>query len=348
LKILHIIKQLHLGGAEKVLLSLCSGLAHHEHSVLACRLDFTARLKALGVSSQLYEQHNDEELRALILSAQPDTVFYHWYPDRYLEAAEVIHRYDIAVDLPAADWVTIVHDAAERTPRIRSTRHYVAVSQFIADHHNHLPAERVSLIKNGVPIPPEVERSYTGAPVLVKIARADPDRFEESFFSLLSSLREHAWTLRLVLADGPMLPQIKDWIQGYELTDRVTIDLDVLEVAPALRAGHIFLDLNPPSCREAWGMAVSEALAAGLPVVGRDLYGVREQVESGRSGFLCERDDEIRDRLVELLRNPELLRAMSRQARQRAVKALPVSRMIEQYDALLRARAAPRVHEANH
>ncbi len=43
-----------------------------------------------------------------------------------------------------------------------------------------------------------------------------------------------------------------------------------------------------PSIREGLGMAGLEALASGVPVVGSDVQGIREYVEIGKTGYLCD------------------------------------------------------------
>lgn len=43
-----------------------------------------------------------------------------------------------------------------------------------------------------------------------------------------------------------------------------------------------------PSLREGFGMAGVEAMAAGVPVIGSDVQGIREYVVPGQTGYLCD------------------------------------------------------------
>lgn len=43
-----------------------------------------------------------------------------------------------------------------------------------------------------------------------------------------------------------------------------------------------------PSIREGLGLAGIESLAAGVPVVGADVQGIRDYMENGRTGYLCD------------------------------------------------------------
>ena len=55
--------------------------------------------------------------------------------------------------------------------------------------------------------------------------------------------------------------------------------------------------LNPINWREPFGMAMLESLACGTPVVGTPQGAAPEIVETGRTGFLSDDDDELADSL---------------------------------------------------
>lgn len=86
------------------------------------------------------------------------------------------------------------------------------------------------------------------------------------------------------------------------------------------RAGYL---LFPPVEPEGHPRVVLEALAAGLPVVTTARGAITETVEEGRSGFVL--DDpvpaELAERMLRLLRDPELHARMSRHARERYLAA---------------------------
>jgi phosphatidylinositol alpha-1,6-mannosyltransferase len=64
---------------------------------------------------------------------------------------------------------------------------------------------------------------------------------------------------------------------------------------------------------------VLEALAAGVPVVTTDRGAIAETVVDGECGFVLSepRPEEIADRVVALLRDPQLRARLSRSARRR-------------------------------
>ncbi len=64
-----------------------------------------------------------------------------------------------------------------------------------------------------------------------------------------------------------------------------------------------------PSLKETFGIAIVEAMAAGLPVIVGDSDGCRDIVENGKWGLLCDTNDErsLANKLKMLLENPDLL-----------------------------------------
>ncbi|EQD37420.1 Glycosyl transferase, group 1 domain protein [mine drainage metagenome] len=71
---------------------------------------------------------------------------------------------------------------------------------------------------------------------------------------------------------------------------------------------------------EGFGLAVTEAMAMGLPVVVADLPGVREVIEPGVEGLLTEPllAPDLADRVRSLLDDPALAHRMGAAGRRRA------------------------------
>ena len=71
-----------------------------------------------------------------------------------------------------------------------------------------------------------------------------------------------------------------------------------------------------PSLQENAPMAISEALAAGVPVIASNLCGMPHMIVEGRTGYLVDPQDVrgIADRLVRLLKDDRLQREMGEAA----------------------------------
>ena len=85
------------------------------------------------------------------------------------------------------------------------------------------------------------------------------------------------------------------------------------------------------SLREGFGLTVSEAMWKGAAVVGGNVGGIRYQIEDGVSGFLVYSVDEAAERIVRLLRDPDLAERLGRAARERVRECFLFTRSVEQY-----------------
>jgi glycosyltransferase involved in cell wall biosynthesis len=83
-------------------------------------------------------------------------------------------------------------------------------------------------------------------------------------------------------------------------------------------------------------LAVMEAMAGGLPVIGTTVGGVPELVRSGQDGILVDpgNDGAFRDAMRILLNNTDERRAMAAAASVHAKKAFDVQAMVRRYTAI--------------
>lgn len=131
---------------------------------------------------------------------------------------------------------------------------------------------------------------------------------------LPGTLRER---VRLVLA-GPSKPPQSFWARAERLGVARTIEY---VAGPSI---HCLVELYQrasvfalPSDEEGFGVVLLEAMACGIPVVSTRSGGPDGIVTDGSDGFLVSLDDAqaMSDRLVGLLRRPDVNLAMGRQAR---------------------------------
>lgn len=89
----------------------------------------------------------------------------------------------------------------------------------------------------------------------------------------------------LLVGTGPSEQDVRAAFEAAGLTDRLVVAgvLQNLELADALAAMDVFAFASKS---ETQGMVLTEAMAAGLPVVALDASGVREVVKNGRNGRL--------------------------------------------------------------
>lgn len=139
----------------------------------------------------------------------------------------------------------------------------------------------------------------------------------KGIFDLISAIADLDVEARLLIAgDGPEVDDIREEIDRKSL-DNVLL-LGYRNDVPELLAGTDVLVL--PSYREGTPRVVTEAQAAGVPVIATDIAGIPDQIAHGENGLLIEPGDveALTEHIDYLLRNPSARREMSEEATNRA------------------------------
>jgi glycosyltransferase involved in cell wall biosynthesis len=116
----------------------------------------------------------------------------------------------------------------------------------------------------------------------------------------LTPLQTQAWQL-VVIGDGPARGDVEAALAPLGSHVRYAGALSPERLPPTLAAADLFVW---PAVNEAWGMAILEAQAAGLPVIAGNFGGVAQLVADGRTGTLTPpRDVAAFTRAVDALLN---------------------------------------------
>jgi len=120
----------------------------------------------------------------------------------------------------------------------------------------------------------------------------------------------------LVMGRGPDEERLRRHVETHGLADIVSFTghLEWSGLVDILHRASVFLN---PSPKEGWGLTVIEANCCGLPVVASDRPGLVDSVQDGETGLLVPYGDPdaMADAALMLLRNPDLWRATSDNAR---------------------------------
>jgi len=94
-----------------------------------------------------------------------------------------------------------------------------------------------------------------------------------------------------------------------------------------------------PSLQEAFGLVVSEGMAAGKPVVASRVGGILDQVVDGYNGFLVEpgKPEEIAERIIYLADNPDEARRMGLRGRRIAEEKFDIEKRVDRIISLYRS-----------
>ncbi|MFT5486498.1 MAG: glycosyltransferase involved in cell wall biosynthesis [Paracoccaceae bacterium] len=129
----------------------------------------------------------------------------------------------------------------------------------------------------------------------------------------LARISDRDWTL-LIVGDGPARAEIENAFAGLDGGRVIYAGAGAPEELPALYAASDLMVW--PAVNEAYGMAMLEAQAAGLPVVAGLTGGVPDVVRDGESGVLCPVGDApaLARTVAELLDDTDRLETMRQRA----------------------------------
>jgi glycosyltransferase involved in cell wall biosynthesis len=135
----------------------------------------------------------------------------------------------------------------------------------------------------------------------------------------------------LMVGGGPALEETKSHAAEMGLMGRVVFTgmLKRQDIEPIYTSADTFAF---PSTTETQGIAICEALSAGLPVVAANAGGIPENVQPGIDGFLTENDpDEFADRIEFLISHETERKNMGEKARLNA-SGFSIERMVSDFE----------------
>jgi glycosyltransferase involved in cell wall biosynthesis len=209
-----------------------------------------------------------------------------------------------------------------------------AVRGFLLSEYRY-PEGAVRTIVNGWAGAPAGSRRVEKAadPTVVSIANFRPQKNHELLLRAFALVRERLSRARLLLVGGgPREGEVRRVADALGLGSAVEFTGYVEDVWPYLSRSHLFA---LSSSYEPLGVAVLEAMAAGLPVVATAVGGVPELVRRDVNGELVEPGDAaaMAAAMTRILSSPTLARSLGDAGRV-AAAANTVELMVDRYLAL--------------
>ena len=190
------------------------------------------------------------------------------------------------------------------------------------------PVGKIVLGWQGTPLPRSTDLDRP--PTIVCVAVLRPEKGHRTLIQAFDLVRREIPETRLVLVGGgPFRREVERMISGAGLENAVELTGRVPDIWPYLATADVFALASP---MEALGIAVMEAMAAGLPVVVSNTGGLPEFVEEGVTGELFQPGaaGDLATKLTALLRDPARRERMSAAAL-KAAPALHMDRSVANY-----------------
>lgn len=145
----------------------------------------------------------------------------------------------------------------------------------------------------------------------------------------------------IIVGEGELKPQLIEQAKYLQIIDSTLFPGAKTNIPEILKALDVFI---LPSLWEGLPLALLEAMAAGLPVIATGVGGIPEVIENNRSGIIVPTADPgaIYSSIHRLISDPELRDSMGEAGRKRVVEKFDVKKNILQleriYTQLLRAK----------
>jgi len=287
--VIHLLPAFGIGGAERLVLDLSSGLIKNGFDVEAFGiLDGGALESAFverGIPTRVFHRRDPfgistvRDLVRVFRLERPSIVHTHLFgADAWGRLAAFLARVPTVISTehnvnPSYAWI---HRLVNRI-FARKTRAVVAVSQAVKEtsvERDHVPSEKIRVIANGIDMQQVIPRGAHGfhdVPRLITVGRLYPQKDHATLFKALA-LVKRPWRLS-VAGDGPLRAELVSLAQRLNIASRITW-LGIRQDVPNLLATSDLFCF--PSRWEGLGNAALEAAAAGLPVLLSDIPPLRE------------------------------------------------------------------------
>jgi glycosyltransferase involved in cell wall biosynthesis len=228
-------------------------------------------------------------------------------------------------------------------PVWRLARRVTAVSRFTAELAAKAYGVEPTVIPNGVPPIPPPQVSVHSPRRIIMAGRLSIQKNPLLAIEALALIKDLNWSFE-VIGDGPLASDMRALAGKSGLGGRVTMRgwLPNAQVAELMAGADILL---MPSSNEGLSMVAIEALQHGLAIVASQVGGMRDVVEEGRNGFLCELSpDALAQKLRVLLADASLLERM-RNASQQMAGDFDLEKTVDAYEKVLRESSLPTLKE---
>ncbi len=164
------------------------------------------------------------------------------------------------------------------------------------------------------------------------VGRLDDNRDYPTLIRAIAILRDQGVAVELwLIGEGSHRPQFEALVANLDLADRVKFLGSCIDIAELL--AQLDLYAWPALSLEGFGIALAEAMAAGVPIVATDVGACREVLEGGRCGLLVEPGSPLAlaEGISQVMADPLAAQACASLARERALRDFSVAAMAEAY-----------------
>lgn len=171
---------------------------------------------------------------------------------------------------------------------------------------------------------PETKKQHD----LVFLARASNQKNIPNLLKAIHHLKTKNKSLSLLMIGGCSFDnKIKEMVNEYGLDVTFKGNVPNFDLPYSLNKAKVFI---LPSYYEGHPKTLLEAMSCGLPCIGSDVTGIREDIEHMKTGYLCKTDHEsIANSIETVLSNKPLQKKIGKNARKYVSKKYSVDKILK-------------------
>lgn len=339
MKIVQVIPEFSMGGAETMCENLTLALLRQGHDVTAVSLyhtetPITERLIFHNVRVLFFEKKLGFDVRLIFQLAEffkkekPDVVHTHLYTMKYVIPATVLAGVKTRVHT--------VHNVAEKeaTPQNQKLNSFfyhffhvtaVALSEEVKksiENVYRIPGQKIPIVFNGIDLSKcVVKQNYeisNNSPRILHIGRFSEQKNHVGLLTAFQKVLEaYPDAILELVGDGELRPEMEQLVVRLGIENNVHFLGLQSVVSQFLHDADIFI---LPSNYEGVPMTLIEAMGTGLPIIATCVGGVPDMLADGVSALLIRNDtDEIAESMKTLIGNEKMRRQLGYEARNRSV-----------------------------
>lgn len=361
-KVLHIVEDLEIGGLEKIIANIVLGLDKDKYEIAVWCLarggeiaeelvDKGVAVKILGMDSY----HNPFKvlgLASLIKKKNVDILHTHGYfASTFGRLASILARTPVIITHVHTTYygfkkrnILIERFFSLFTDKIVCVSQ--AVNKFVVEVEG-ISEKKTCLIYNGVgkrrlfegDIDSDVDRRSLGFEdkdlVVITVASLTRHKGHQVLIDAARVISKRYENLRLlIVGDGPLRNKLEVYAKELQLSSKIVFTGQRKDITPLLRLTDFFV--LPSTEREGLGIALIEAMAEGLPVIGTKLGGIPEVIEDDVNGLLVAPGSsyELAGAMEKLIRGKGIREKMGQMGRKIYEQRFTVSKMNQNIEAL--------------
>lgn len=334
MKVMYLTRQLSIGGVTKCIYNLCNGLVYEEDPIVCA---YPGKLENSFVKLGIHCYNIPDvgkrnplilfkallKIRRLIKTESINLIHSHHRMTTFLAniavigtKVKVIHTQHLNIE----DKYVLTHFVLKKVPTICVSH---AAAEILVTKSK-LQKRQIQTIYNTIDFETNVgdidqtivQRKEAGDFLVAQVSRLVDYKGVYEFLEVAAKVtRQNSHIKFFLIGDGPERPKLVEKIAQANLSEVVFLLGPKNNILKQLE----YIDLMI-LCSKIEGLPLSpiEAFYSGIPVIASDINGIREEIESGKNGYLIPQAqvDMFADKILYLFESTTIYKAMKKEAKQ--------------------------------